>query len=305
MPASLRARLDLAQLSEQLSCLHRTRSTDDLAETLLEMLTRTLGRDQLLLVLLDAEGSAPTVYGGSFQERREIQAALRGGALSEGVVDLAAALGKGMRVVPIRDRRETRGLVLVGGGEPGIDAEDLEYVRFLADRTAEVLPRHSLQAMTGGPRLRSSVGKSSGAEEVESGVGPTSPAAVEKVPARILCVDEDATVLSLLRAVFERDGHEVTCVRGSQLGIETFLDADARGQGYDLVVCELSSRGTDSFEAIRQIRTTSPESKVLLLAPERGVLPPDLNSDRGLKTLSKPIDPIAIRISIREMLSQS
>lgn len=300
MSASLRSRLDLAELSEQLSSLNRTRSPDELAETFLRLLKQTLGQDHILLVLLDPDDNSPTVYGGSFEKRREIRAGLLGSALRDGVVDLAASIGEGMRIVPVRDGRVTRGVVLVEGRLPSMEA-DLDYVRFLADRAAEALPRHSLQTASAiAPRVGDDLDFARSGSETPATA--TSPRA--KRPVRVLCIEEDPTSLGLLNAIFERGGHQVECAVEAQTAAAMFWSNAERGTPFDLVVAGLSATAEEFFQGIRKIRLADAAVGILIVAPEGVDLPSDLRSERRIRTLTRLVDPVAIRFCVEEMLAE-
>jgi signal transduction histidine kinase len=120
--------------------------------------------------------------------------------------------------------------------------------------------------------------------------------------ARILCIDDNAAVLSLLRTVFERDGHRVTSVQGGQSGVEAFVEGIQTEREFDLVITDLRMPDVHGFGVIRAIRAAAAAVPILVLSAEEQELPEDLRVLDRLEVLRKPIDPMKIRVEIQDML---
>lgn len=121
-------------------------------------------------------------------------------------------------------------------------------------------------------------------------------------PARILCIDDDAAVLRLLRTVFERDGHQVSTVEGGQAGVEAFVEGVQTGRPYDLVITDLRMPDLHGFGVIRAIRATDADVPILMLTAWMQQLPDDLADLAGLRIHSKPFDVLRVRLDIQDML---
>jgi DNA-binding NtrC family response regulator len=76
----------------------------------------------------------------------------------------------------------------------------------------------------------------------------------------ILVVDDQSSVLELLRAVLESDGHTVD----TALDGETGVDKLAAGF-HDLVIMDLRMPGIDGIEALELMKTSSPQTGVIMM----------------------------------------
>jgi two-component system response regulator CpxR len=114
---------------------------------------------------------------------------------------------------------------------------------------------------------------------------------------RILVVDDDVELASLLREFLEREGFQVDAAHTGPKG----LDAAARG-GYDLVVLDVMLPGMDGFEILRRLR---PHSRVpVLMLTARGE---DIDRIVGLELgaddyLAKPFNPRELLARIRAIM---
>lgn len=105
---------------------------------------------------------------------------------------------------------------------------------------------------------------------------------------RILIVEDDDAVRSLLREILRRNGHEVETAGGLEEARELL-----RNHSYSLVFTDLRLGGADGlegFDILRQIRRTSPVTRTVMLT---GAADPDLEK-RALKLranafLRKPV----------------
>ena len=67
--------------------------------------------------------------------------------------------------------------------------------------------------------------------------------------ARILVVEDDATILKMEERILQEAGHEVACFRDGQSAL-----ADARQNPPDLVVLDIMMAGLSGFEVARLLR---------------------------------------------------
>jgi PAS domain S-box-containing protein len=91
----------------------------------------------------------------------------------------------------------------------------------------------------------------------------TTPGALPSL--RILIVDDDPLVLRSLRDALEADGHEVTTADGGQAGIDAFAAARSRGDSFPVVITDLGMPYVDGRNVSSAIKTSAPDTIVLLL----------------------------------------
>lgn len=96
---------------------------------------------------------------------------------------------------------------------------------------------------------------------------PEPDGASARLPAlRILCIDDDATVLQSLQDALEIDGHLVTAANGGAAALELFRAQAAQGQVFDLVITDLGMPYMDGYEVARQIKELSSRTPIILLS---------------------------------------
>ncbi len=66
--------------------------------------------------------------------------------------------------------------------------------------------------------------------------------------ARILVIDDEPTILSLLATILKKDGHEVTAVESADRALELNLSR------FDLILCDVMMPGTDGFAFVSVVR---------------------------------------------------
>ena len=74
---------------------------------------------------------------------------------------------------------------------------------------------------------------------------------------RILAVDDNPDVLSLLQKVLRREGYEVKVVQNGSEAISVFS-----AQDFDLVLLDVMMPGVDGFEVSRKLRQAEKPGKV-------------------------------------------
>ena len=123
-----------------------------------------------------------------------------------------------------------------------------------------------------------------------------------KRPLRILLVDDDPLVTESLRHALHGDGHLVTTADGGGVGIATFMEAQARGEPFSIVITDLGMPHVDGRKVAATIRAASPDTPIVLLtgwgqrlASEHGV-PPGVS-----RLLSKPPKLRELRVALAEL----
>jgi signal transduction histidine kinase/ActR/RegA family two-component response regulator len=118
-----------------------------------------------------------------------------------------------------------------------------------------------------------------------------SPATVQPLPARtrILLIDDDPLLLTSLRDVLMREGHEVETANGGRQGVDTFLEARDDGRPFPIVITDLGMPHFDGRAVAAAIATASPGTPIIMLTgwgqrlAATGEIPPEVAG-----VLSKP-----------------
>jgi two-component system response regulator CpxR len=117
---------------------------------------------------------------------------------------------------------------------------------------------------------------------------------------RLLIVDDDAELSSLVQEFLEREGFTVECALDGTSGLEK-----ARQDGYDLVVLDVMLPGLDGFQILKQLRLASHVPVLMLTA--RGE---DVDRIVGLELgaddyLPKPFNPRELAARIKAILRRT
>jgi len=120
--------------------------------------------------------------------------------------------------------------------------------------------------------------------------------------ARVLVVDDDPQVLTLLRVNFEREGYDVLSASDGEQALEIAWD-----EMPDAVVCDVMMPGTDGLTVLRQLRA-SPKTKtipfvVVSAKAQRSDIKAaiEMGADRYV---TKPFDPQELLDAVAELLSK-
>ncbi len=84
-------------------------------------------------------------------------------------------------------------------------------------------------------------------------------------PLRILLVDDDPLVLEACKSVLEKDGHAVVTAEGGAAGIDTFCQACAGTERFDLVVTDLGMPHVDGRQVAAAVKAVEPHRPVIML----------------------------------------
>jgi CheY-like chemotaxis protein len=121
--------------------------------------------------------------------------------------------------------------------------------------------------------------------------------------ARILVVDDEAELRTLLRKVLTRRGHEVIEAENGTIAISMM----SRGEKVDMVVTDIFMPDTDGIEVLRNLRADYPALKIVVMSGggnrvSRGYLPAAtaLGADH---VIEKPFDPSAVGDQIDNLLN--
>jgi YesN/AraC family two-component response regulator len=119
--------------------------------------------------------------------------------------------------------------------------------------------------------------------------------------ARILLIDDDDSVRTVLRLILNQFGHFVIEARNGREGMEIFMHANA-----DLVITDIVMPEKEGLEVVKEMRRMIPASKIIAISGGGRVNPTDyLRMAKFLgaaKVLAKPISSDALIGAINEVL---
>ena len=131
---------------------------------------------------------------------------------------------------------------------------------------------------------------------------PAGPNPYSVAMARVLVVDDDPQVLTLLRVNFELEGYEVLSASDGEQALEIAWD-----ELPDAVVCDVMMPGTDGLTVLRQLRA-SPKTKtipfvVVSAKAQRADIKAAIEMGAD-KYVTKPFDPQELLDAVAELLSR-
>jgi len=117
---------------------------------------------------------------------------------------------------------------------------------------------------------------------------------------RLLIVDDDVELCSLLKEFLEREGYNVQCVHEGHAALEL-----AQQPGNDLIILDVMLPGLDGFEILKRLRLTSRVPVLMLTA--RGQ---DVDRIVGLELgaddyLPKPFNPRELSARVKAILRRT
>jgi CheY-like chemotaxis protein/anti-sigma regulatory factor (Ser/Thr protein kinase) len=141
----------------------------------------------------------------------------------------------------------------------------------------------------------------------EAVLGETPPAAhvnaAASTPQRILVVDDDPLILSVLRTILEADGHVVATAIGGQEGIDFFRLAEG-GERFSVVMTDLGMPHVDGRAVASAVKAMRPAAPVILLTGwgqrlvEEDEMPPFID-----RILNKPPKLRELRAALGELMT--
>ena len=116
---------------------------------------------------------------------------------------------------------------------------------------------------------------------------------------RILIIDDEEMVRSMLREVLQQDGHEIVEASDGQAGIE-----QCHEHNIDLIITDIMMPQKDGFETIRELTRTHPDIKIIALTGY-GLHNLPVAYDLGAsKVFEKPIKPRDLREAVKDLLNE-
>ncbi len=126
---------------------------------------------------------------------------------------------------------------------------------------------------------------------------------MNSVPAtRILVIEDDSSVLSMLQEMLETAGYEVVSASNGEEGLQKYNDSDV-----NLVITDILMPKKDGIETIRELRKTSSKAKIIAITGTRGSYNrlPAASHVGAQRTLLKPFSKEDILTAIEEVLNES
>ncbi|MBI2876297.1 MAG: response regulator [Candidatus Tectomicrobia bacterium] len=106
-------------------------------------------------------------------------------------------------------------------------------------------------------------------------------------PLRILCIDDEPLLRTLVRDLLENEGHRVEMADGGQVGLDLFHAAQERGEPFEVVITDLGMPQMDGRAVAQAVKRGLPGTPVILLTgwgtQAEGSLPVQVDA-----VLSKP-----------------
>ena len=83
---------------------------------------------------------------------------------------------------------------------------------------------------------------------------------------KVLLIDDDRDLIDLLRYSFQRNGYKVVVAFDGEMGLQTFASEEP-----DLIVLDLGMPKRDGMQVLKEIRRTSPKTKILVLTVHENI----------------------------------
>ena len=115
---------------------------------------------------------------------------------------------------------------------------------------------------------------------------------------RVLIVDDDEAVLTMLRRVIESNGIEATTVISGEDAL-----TELERLNYDLILLDINLGGMDGFEVIKTLRSRACNTPIIVISGRRE----DYDALYGLNIgaddyITKPFNPVTLGAKVKAML---
>lgn len=118
---------------------------------------------------------------------------------------------------------------------------------------------------------------------------------------KVLIVDDDAAVLTLLEKVIRSNGLLAECAESA----EKALDMLAR-QSYDLILMDVNMRGMDGFTAVETIRAKGIKTPIIIVSGRKEDFDTIYGLDIGADDyITKPFNPITLGAKVKALIRRS
>ena len=118
---------------------------------------------------------------------------------------------------------------------------------------------------------------------------------------RILIVDDDAAVLTLLNKVIRSNGMEAVCVDSAEKAL-----AELSEQTCDLILMDVNMRGMDGFTAVETIRSRGIKTPVIIVSGRKEDFDTLYGLDIGADDyITKPFNPVTLGAKVKALIRRS
>ena len=125
-------------------------------------------------------------------------------------------------------------------------------------------------------------------------------------PLRILCVDDEAPVLDVLRIILQSAGHHVEAASNGHGALEAFRSAKARNVSFDVVLTDLGMPKMDGRQVAKLIKAESSGTPVIMLTGWGDIMKVEGNHPELIDVvLSKPPQVNELFLAIRKLTANS
>jgi len=139
-------------------------------------------------------------------------------------------------------------------------------------------------------------------EELPATVSRTQRPTASARSLRVLLIDDDPSLIEVMRTSLIDEGHKVSTANGGQSGIDTFQAAHSSGLPFDIVITDLSMPDVDGRQVVANLRAISPGTPIILLTGWRHQLKD--GAERSLhvdRLLGKPPRIRELRMALAEL----
>ena len=124
------------------------------------------------------------------------------------------------------------------------------------------------------------------------------------MPRQILVIDDEQSIRTLLKQVFERHGYQVLVAPNGDVGVQQFKENHV-----DLVILDLIMPEKDGIETIRELKSLDADIKIIAISGG-GIIKPELYLKLARKfgaiySFQKPINNDEITTFVKTLFPQT
>lgn len=125
-------------------------------------------------------------------------------------------------------------------------------------------------------------------------------------PLKILCIDDEAPVLDVLRIILQSAGHTVEAASNGHGALEAFRSAKARNESFDVVLTDLGMPKMDGRQVAKLIKAESSGTPIIMLTGWGDIMKVEGNHPDLIDVvLSKPPQVNELFMAIRKLTANS
>jgi len=118
---------------------------------------------------------------------------------------------------------------------------------------------------------------------------------------KVLIVDDDAAVLSLLNKVIRSNGLEAVCVDSAEKALELLCE-----QTCDLILMDVNMHGMDGFTAVETIRGRGVKTPIIIVSGRKEDFDTLYGLDIGADDyITKPFNPVTLGAKVKALIRRS